>query len=93
MTQTTQCAHFRVRGQVQGVFYRASTEATARRLGLSGWVRNTEDGEVELVACGPAAQLDELEKWLWRGPANAQVSSVARTLLPLQNFLGFEIRR
>ena len=93
MTQTTQCVHFRVRGQVQGVFYRASTEATARRLGLSGWVSNTEDGEVELVACGSASQLDELEKWLWRGPANAQVSSVKRMPSPLEHFQGFEIRR
>jgi acylphosphatase len=93
MTQTTQCAHFRVYGQVQGVFYRASAEATARRLGLSGWVRNTENGEVELVACGSAPRLDELEKWLWRGPANAQVSSVKRMPSPLEHFQGFEIRR
>ena len=93
MTQTIQCVHFCVRGQVQGVFYRASTEATAHRLGLSGWVRNVENGEVELVACGPAPQLDELEKWLWRGPANARVTSVVRTLLPLQHFRGFEVRR
>ena len=93
MTQTaTLCAHFRVRGQVQGVFYRASTEATARRLGLSGWVRNTEDGEVELVACGSAPQLDELEKWLWRGPANARVAGVERAPSPLERFQGFEIR-
>ena len=93
MTPLTQCAYFCVRGQVQGVFYRASTEATARRLGLSGWVRNGEDGEVELVACGPAPQIDELEKWLWRGPADAQVSSVKRVPSLLEHFRGFEIRR
>ncbi len=97
MMQTIVCAHFRVCGQVQGVFYRASTEATARRLGLSGWVRNCknggEDGDVELVACGPAPQLDELEKWLWRGPADARVSSVASTPMPFEHFRGFEIRR
>lgn len=93
MQTSTVCVHFRVCGQVQGVFYRASTEATARRLGLSGWVRNGEDGEVELVACGPAPQLDELEKWLWRGPANAQVSSVKRMPSPLEHFQGFEVRR
>ena len=93
MTPITQCAHFRVRGQVQGVFYRASTEATARRLGLIGWARNGEDGEVELVACGPAAALDELEKWLWRGPANARVANVERRPSPLEHFQGFEIRR
>jgi len=88
-----QCAHFHVRGQVQGVFYRASTEAMARRLGLSGWVRNGEDGSVVLVACGPAPQLDELEKWLWRGSANAQVSNVKRMPSALEHFQGFEVRR
>ena len=93
MQATTLCAHFRVRGRVQGVLYRASTEATARRLGLCGWVRNGDDGEVELVACGPALQIDELENWLWRGPANAQVSSVKRTPSSPEHFPGFEIRR
>ena len=93
MTQITLCAHFRVQGLVQGVFFRASTEATARRLGLSGWVRNTEDGEVEIVACGSAPRLDELEKWLWRGPIDAQVWSVNRMPSPLDHFQEFEVRR
>lgn len=86
------CAHFRVRGQVQGVFFRASTEAVALRLGVRGWVRNSENGDVELVACGSAPQLDELEQWLWRGPANARVSDVHRSLVPVQIFNGFEVR-
>jgi acylphosphatase len=87
------CAHFRVRGQVQGVFYRASTEAVALRLGLSGWVRNCEDGDVEVLACGALPQLDALEKWLWQGPARARVGSVHRSPVPLQVFDGFEVRR
>lgn len=87
------CAHFRVRGHVQGVFYRASTEAIALRLGLSGWVRNCENGDVELVACGSAPQLDELERWLWQGPAGARVSDVRRAPAPIQVFNGFEVRR
>jgi len=87
------CAHFRVRGQVQGVFFRASTEATARRLGLSGWVRNGENGDVEVIACGSARQLDDLEKWLWQGPPNARVTGVRRAPAALQTFSGFEVRR
>jgi len=87
------CAHFRVRGQVQGVFFRASTDATARRLGLSGWVRNSEHGDVELLACGTVRQLDELEKWLGRGPPRARVTGVQRAPAPLQVFHGFEVRR
>jgi acylphosphatase len=95
MTQdsATVCAHFRVRGQVQGVFFRASAEAVALRLGLSGWVRNSENGDVELVACGTARQLDELEQWLWRGPSSARVSAVQRAPAALQTFNGFEVRR
>ena len=87
------CAHFRVRGQVQGVFFRASTEAMARRLELKGWVRNVENGDVELVACGAAQQIQELENWLWQGSAEARVTGVQRTPVPFQTFNGFEVRR
>ncbi len=87
------CAHFRVRGQVQGVFFRASTEAIALRLGLSGWVRNGENGDVELIACGTTRQLADMEKWLWQGPSNARVTDVQRAPVVLQTFNGFEVRR
>jgi len=87
------CAHFRVRGQVQGVFFRASTEAVALRLGLNGWVRNSENGDVELVACGTVRQLSEMEKWLWQGPSSARVTGVQRTPAAFQTFNGFEVRR
>ena len=87
------CAHFRVRGQVQGVFFRASTEAVALRLGLSGWVRNSENGDVELVACGTVRQLDDMENWLRQGPSRARVTGVQRTPAAFQTFNGFEVRR
>jgi acylphosphatase len=87
------CAHFRVRGQVQGVFFRASTEAVARRLALSGWVRNSENGDVELIACGTVLQIDELEKWLWQGPARARVTAVQRVPVRYEIFDGFAVRR
>ena len=87
------CVHYRVRGRVQGVFYRGSTEALAQRLGLTGWVRNDENGDVEIIACGNAAALKALEEWLWRGPVNAQVKDVLATPLPWQNFERFEVRR
>ncbi len=87
------CAHFIVRGLVQGVFFRASTEATARRLGLSGWVRNSANGDVELIACGTMSQLDDLEKWLWQGPPSASVTGVQRAQAVPQTFNGFEVRR
>lgn len=86
------CRRFVVSGRVQGVFYRASTQDTARRLALTGWVRNLADGRVELVACGPVAKLAELERWLWQGPSNADVISVEVSDEAAQLFSGFAIR-
>lgn len=75
------------------MFYRASTEALARQLGLTGWVRNDDNGDVEIIACGNTAALKSLEEWLWRGPANAQVEDVSVTPLARENFKRFEVRR
>ena len=87
------CVHYRVLGQVQGVFYRRSTEAMARQLGLTGWVRNDEHGEVELIACGAGPALEALEKWLWKGPVNARVTEVRASPAPWEIFEKFEVRR
>jgi acylphosphatase len=86
------CRHFLVSGQVQGVFFRASTESVARRLGLTGWVRNLRDGRVELVACGEQAPLEELERWLWQGPPRAHVTQVEAKETVAQSFDGFFVR-
>ena len=66
----------RISGRVQGVFFRASAEAEARRLALTGWVRNRPDGSVELVAEGSKTSLDNLIAWCRRGPARAEVEDV-----------------
>jgi acylphosphatase len=87
----SQCRRFFVTGSVQGVFYRVATQVTARRLGLSGWVRNLADGNVELVACGEAAKLKELEQWLWQGPPRARVAQVTATDAGPQTFVDFNI--
>ena len=87
------CVGFRVSGRVQGVYYRGATQETARRLGLTGWVRNREDGDVELLACGTRAQLETLERWLWQGPPSARVSGVQRRDQDWQAFEGFDVRR
>lgn len=65
-----------VKGDVQGVWYRMSTQEAADRLGLSGWVRNVPGGGVEAVACGSLEQLEALEKWLWEGSPSAKVTAV-----------------
>jgi acylphosphatase len=87
------CRHYLVSGQVQGVFYRASTESTAHRLGLTGWVRNLPDGRVELVACGEESKLDELERWLWQGPPHAHVAKVTARNVAAQVFTNFSVTR
>ncbi|HEV7558042.1 MAG TPA: acylphosphatase, partial [Kofleriaceae bacterium] len=66
-----------VTGRVQGVSYRASTVFEARRLGLSGWVRNCNDGTVELECEGDGARVATLLAWCERGPAGAVVTRVS----------------
>jgi len=87
------CRHFLVSGRVQGVFYRAASESVARRLDLTGWVRNLPDGRVELVACGEETKLMELEQWLREGPPRARVEQVAVQDVAVQGFPGFSVRR
>ena len=72
------CAKFLVGGIVQGVFFRASTREQARRLGLDGHAKNLADGCVEVVACGDAVALKELESWLRHGPPRARVDRLER---------------
>ncbi|MFT4047902.1 MAG: acylphosphatase [Solimonas sp.] len=66
---------FRVRGRVQGVYFRQSTCDRALALGLRGWVANRADGSVEGVAVGDADALAALREWLQRGPPAARVDA------------------
>ena len=65
-----------IQGRVQGVFYRAWTQKTARTLGLGGWVRNLPDGSVELLAAGEADLLRDLLRLCWQGPPSARVDDI-----------------
>jgi acylphosphatase len=65
-----------VMGRVQGVFYRASAQQEAMRLGLTGEVRNLPDGSVEVIAEGPRERIEELIAWCRQGPPSAQVEHV-----------------
>jgi len=65
--------HFLVQGRVQGVGFRWFVHREASELDLRGWVRNTEDGDVEVVAAGSAEDLDELRQSLRRGPRGSRV--------------------
>ena len=82
-----------VEGRVQGVFFRASTQAEALRLGLLGWVRNLPDGRVEVLAAGSPAAQQALAAWLAIGPPRARVERVTVAAdASMAACGGFEIR-
>lgn len=66
----------RVTGVVQGVNYRNATKRQADQLGLAGWVRNTADGDVEVLIGGADSAVDSLLTWCRTGPKRAAVESV-----------------
>ena len=68
--------HVRVRGRVQGVGFRWFVRETARRLGVSGWVRNDADGSVEVAAEGAGDAIREFRSRLLEGPAGASVAGL-----------------
>jgi acylphosphatase len=65
-----------VRGRVQGVFFRAAAQREARRLGVCGWVKNRNDGSVEVVAEGEEDAIKEIISWAQHGPSAARVEHV-----------------
>ncbi len=68
--------HFLIRGRVQGVGFRWFVQREASELELRGWVRNTEDGDLEVVAAGTPEDLHELRTSLRRGPRGARVDNL-----------------
>jgi acylphosphatase len=69
-------AHLFISGIVQGVFFRHYTFETAHKLGLTGWVRNLPNCQVETVFEGPKDKVYEMIKWCHHGPPSAKVTSV-----------------
>jgi acylphosphatase len=65
-----------VRGRVQGVYFRASTQREAKRLGLTGWVKNRPDGNVDILAEGEEEGLKDLIAWANKGPSASRVERV-----------------
>ena len=73
---------------MQGVGFRWYVHREASELDLCGWVRNTEDGEVEVVASGTAEDLTELRASLRRGPRGSRVDRLIEHYLDAREAAG-----
>jgi acylphosphatase len=85
--------HLLIKGKVQGVFYRASAKDIAEQLSLSGWVKNTKDGDVEAMATGDEDRIKEFIEWCKKGPSRAEVTKVIVIPKPDEQFFDFAIVR
>lgn len=80
-----------IRGRVQGVGFRYFAQRAAAQLGLAGYVRNLDDGRVEVYAIGPEAKLSELAGVLHRGPRWAEVHGLEEHEAEPKAYTSFEI--
>jgi acylphosphatase len=85
-------ARARIRGRVQGVFFRSETEARARSRGVAGWVANRPDGSVEAVFEGSRDAVESLLRWCERGPSGAHVDDVQVEWEDPRGEAGFAVR-
>ncbi|MGB6973303.1 MAG: acylphosphatase [Terracidiphilus sp.] len=85
--------HFLIKGRVQGVGFRWFVHREARELELRGWVRNTEDGDVEVVATGTVEDLADLGTSLRKGPRGSRVDRVIEHYLDEKEGEGLEAFR
>ncbi len=81
-----------VKGKVQGVYFRKSTQVQAQALGIQGFVRNEPDGSVYIEAEGHQESLDQFLAWCWKGPEHAQVKEVKSAEQSSKHYEGFEVR-
>jgi acylphosphatase len=85
--------HMIVSGRVQGVFYRASAKQLADELNICGWIKNTPDGNVEILATGDRSDLIQFVNWCKQGPPKADVKNVSIENKEEIDFDAFTIKR
>ena len=83
--------NIRIFGSVQGVSFRYYAREEARKLGLTGFVKNERDGSVHIEAEGEEEKLNELVDWCKRGPRSAEVEKVEVNEGDLKDFTHFNI--
>jgi acylphosphatase len=81
-----------VRGRVQGVWFRGSTERVARAEGVTGWVRNRPDGSVEAVFEGEPDAVERVLAFCREGPPHARVDALESAVEEPEQLAGFEVR-
>ncbi|MEO1939610.1 acylphosphatase [Candidatus Thioglobus sp.] len=82
-----------IHGKVQGVWFRGSTQKKANELGITGWIKNTSRGSVELEAHGEKIQLDVFIDWLSEGPMYSRVEQVnVNWIEPSVQFSAFSVK-
>jgi acylphosphatase len=82
----------RIRGKVQGVWYRSWTVEQAVQRGVRGWVRNRQDGSVEALFSGESAMIDEMIAVCRKGPRLGRVDSISSEPTVEEPPAGFEQR-
>lgn len=86
------CVHLIVSGKVQGVFFRANVRDKALQLGLKGYAKNLQNGNVEVVAQGDEGKVNELVDFIKKGPGIASVTGIQMRHKEPENFKNFEVR-
>ncbi len=82
-----------IKGKVQGVFFRATALEIAKKLGVSGWIKNTAQGHVEAYAAGEEEALEMFLEWCRQGPPDAWVSDISIQPSKYEHQDGFRITR
>ena len=72
-------AHILISGDVQGVYYRVSCKEYAIGVGVKGWVRNLDNGNVEALAQGEKEKIERFLEWCKKGPPQAKVEEIKIT--------------
>lgn len=93
LMNTLRSVRITIRGQVQGVYFRQHTCDKAGELGITGWVRNMQDGSVLIQATGTPEQLDALSAWCHRGSPRSRVTAVEEEEIPLTEEAIFRVLR
>ncbi|MBI2655021.1 acylphosphatase [Candidatus Woesearchaeota archaeon] len=85
------CTHLIVSGRVQGVFFRAKVKDKAMELGLNGYAKNLENGDVEVIAEGDEDKINELIRFIKNNPGHSKVENIKISDKMAENFKTFEI--